>query len=90
MVTYKDSILASNITTMSVVMGRGLAAAVLAEIVRASNVPGASIFSDIVIVVIITSVIISTVGISLIGRKIKRCDSELNKEKKKKLSSIRS
>ena len=90
LVTYKDNILASNITTMSVVMGRGLAAAVLAEIVRSSNVPGAGIFSDIVIVVIISSVIVSTVGISLIGRKIKRCDSELNKEKKKKLSSIRS
>lgn len=89
-ISYRDKILESNRVVMSVVMGRGLAAAVLAEVVRTSSIAGSDIFSDIVIVVIISSVIISTLGVSIIGRKMKRCDSDLNKVEKKKISSVKS
>jgi cell volume regulation protein A len=87
-ISFKDKILEANKTLMSVVMGRGLAAAVLAEIVRTSNIPGSEIFSDIIIVVIIASVVVSTVGISLIGRKLQRVDLK-SEEVSKKVASVK-
>ncbi|MBN2202663.1 MAG: cation:proton antiporter [Candidatus Aenigmarchaeota archaeon] len=92
LVSYKDKALENNKLTMSIVLGRGLAAAVLAEVIRSSNIIGASLISDTIIVVIISSVIISTLGVSIIGRKLNRCDSELKKVDKKsskKISSIK-
>jgi cell volume regulation protein A len=88
LISFKDKILESNKMLMSSVMGRGLAAAVLAEVVRTSGIPNSAIFSDIIIVVIISSVVVSTIGVSLAGRKIKRVDGEL-KKCGKKVSSIK-
>ncbi|MFH0928798.1 MAG: cation:proton antiporter [Candidatus Aenigmatarchaeota archaeon] len=93
LISFKDKILGSNKMVMSIVLGRGLAAAVLAEIIRSSNIIGASLLSDTIIVVIISSVVVSTLGVSVIGRRMKRCDSELksvDKKASKKLSSIKS
>jgi cell volume regulation protein A len=87
-VSFKDKILGDNKMLMSVVMGRGLAAAVLAEVVRVSNIPGSEVFSDIIIVVIIASVAISTIGISVIGRKMQRVDIKSEKISKK-VSSVK-
>ena len=92
LVSYKDKILECNKTIMSVVMGRGLAAAVLAEVIRTSGIIGSRVIADVVIVVIISSVVLSTVGVSVIGRNLKRCDGELKlkREGKKKVSSVKS
>ena len=87
-ISFKDKILENNKLLMCSVMGRGLAAAVLAEVVRSSGIPNSSIFSDIIVVVIISSVVVSTIGVSLAGRKIKRVDGEL-KKCGKKVSSIK-
>lgn len=86
-VCFKDKILEGNKMLMTSVMGRGLAAAVLAEVVRASNIPGSEIFPDIIIVVIIASVVVSTLGVSIAGRKMKRIDTKM--EKTKNVSSVR-
>jgi len=72
--SIKNTILEENKVLMSVVLPRGLAAAVLAQIVKSSNIPGTEIFPDIIILIIIYSVIISTLGVSIIGRKIKKTD----------------
>ncbi len=86
-VSFKDKILEGNKMLMTSIMGRGLAAAVLAEVVRASNIPGSEIFPDIIIVVIIASVVVSTLGVSIVGRKMKRFDTKM--EKTKKVSSVK-
>jgi len=86
-VSFKDKILEDNRMLMTSIMGRGLAAAVLAEVVRASNIPGSEIFPDIIIVVIIASVVVSTLGVSIVGRKMKRIDTKM--EKTKKVSSVK-
>lgn len=87
-ISFKDKVLESNKLLMTSVMGRGLAAAVLAEVVRTSGIPNSSIFSDIIIVVIISSVVVSTIGVSWAGRKMKRVDTGLKKAGKK-VSSIK-
>ena len=87
-ICFGDKILQNNKILMSSVMGRGLAAAVLAEVVRFSNIPGSELFSDIIIVVIIASVIISTVAVSIVGRRTKRVDEKLGKSIKK-ISSVK-
>ena len=87
-ISFKDKILECNRMLMSIVVGRGLAAAVLAEVIRTSNIVGSKLIADIIIVVIIASVVLSTIGISVIGRNMKRCDGELKKNEKK-ISSIR-
>jgi NhaP-type Na+/H+ or K+/H+ antiporter len=92
LISFKDKAIGSNKMLMSVVLGRGLAAAVLAEVIRSTNIIGATLISDTIIVVIIVSVVVSTLGTSLIGRRMKRCDSELkkmNKKSSKNLSSIK-
>jgi len=87
-ISFKDKTLEENKILMSVVMGRGLAAAVLAEVVRTSNIIASRTIADMVVVVIIVSVVLSTVGVSVIGRTMKREDGELKKAGKK-ISSIR-
>jgi cell volume regulation protein A len=89
LVSYKDKILECNRTIMSIVMGRGLAAAVLAEVIRTSGIIGSKVIADIIIVVIISSVVLSTIGVSIIGRNLKRCDGEMKKSEKK-ISSVKS
>ena len=62
--SIKDKILEPNNLLMTIVLPRGLAAAVLAQIVSTLNIPGLEMFSDIIILTIIYSVIISTIGVS--------------------------
>jgi cell volume regulation protein A len=72
--SIKDKILFSNKNLMTTVMPRGLAAAVLAQIIISSKISGTEIFPDIIILIIVFSVVISTVSVSLIGRKMKKTD----------------
>lgn len=53
---------------LSVVMPRGLAAAVLAQLPATYNLPFADIFTNLIFVVIITSVLLFTLGLVLIKR----------------------
>ena len=78
-ISFKDKVLESNKTLMTVILGRGLAAAVLAEVVRTSAIPGSEIFPDIIIVVIIASVVISTIGVSVIRNKMRKVDTKTKK-----------
>jgi cell volume regulation protein A len=54
------------LTTM---YARGLSAAVVAEIVVISGIPNASIYPDIIIVVIVATIVISSLGIIIFARK---------------------
>jgi len=54
------------LTTM---LPRGLSAAVLAQIVVASNVPNASVYPNMIIAVILITVIISAIGILILARQ---------------------
>ena len=66
---------------MTIMLPRGLAAAVLAQIIIANKVPGTELFSDIIILIIIYSVIISAIGISLTERSIRKAENVKNKRK---------
>lgn len=63
-----DSLLANSgiLTTM---LPRGLSAAVVAEIVVAAGIPNASIYPNIILVVIVATVAISAIGIPIFARK---------------------
>jgi cell volume regulation protein A len=66
-----NPILKKNLEIIRIMIPRGLATAVLSELIVMSGIPGTDNFPQIVIVVIITTVIISGVGASIIGRKTK-------------------
>ena len=61
--------LLSNKGILTTMLPRGLSAAVVAEIVLSSGIPGTSDYSDIIIVVIIATVVISAIGIPVFTRK---------------------
>lgn len=54
---------------MTVVLTRGLAAAVLATLPAQYNLPYADLFVSMAIVVIITTAVIATIGSTLIARR---------------------
>lgn len=54
------------LTTM---LPRGLSAAVVAEIVVAAGIPNASLYPNMIMIVIVTTVIIAGLGIPIFGRK---------------------
>jgi NhaP-type Na+/H+ or K+/H+ antiporter len=58
----KNSLLKENRKMLTLMFPRGLAAAILAQMVVSSNAPYAIFYSDIVITVIIASVLISSIG----------------------------
>ena len=56
-------------TLMTIMLPRGLAAAVLASLPLTVGVPGSQAFPEIVFLVILTTIIICTVGIAILKRK---------------------
>lgn len=62
-VSINDTLLKSNRMIMTFMVPRGLAAAVLAELVITSGITGVEQFPNIVITVILVSVLITTIGI---------------------------
>ena len=55
---------------ITIMLPRGLAAAVLASLPFASGVPGSEIFPQIAFIVIITTIVICTVGVAILKKKI--------------------
>jgi cell volume regulation protein A len=71
LISFNNKILAPHRDLMTVMMPRGLSAAVLAQIVVSSNIPGTQLFPDMILLTIIYSVLISSVGIFMIKRRRK-------------------
>ena len=68
-VSMKSAVLRENINLVSIMLPRGLAAAVFVEILKSFNVPYLDTYANIIITVIMTTVIIGSVGSSIIRRK---------------------
>jgi cell volume regulation protein A len=85
--TVRVSFLKSNLketeNLVSIMLPRGLAAAVLASIPFTSGVPGSEVFPEIVFIVIITTIIICTVGVSVLKKKTKQDESIIVLREKK-------
>ena len=56
-------------TLMTVMLPRGLAAAVLASIPLTSGIPGSQVFPEIAFIVILTTIITCTVGVAMIKKQ---------------------
>ena len=56
-------------TLMTVMLPRGLAAAVLASIPLTSGIPGSQVFPEIAFIVILTTIITCTVGVAMIKKR---------------------
>jgi len=67
--SIRSDILLANKGLLTTMLPRGLSAAVVAEIVFASGIPNASIYPDIIMVVIVATVVISAIGIPIFTRK---------------------
>jgi cell volume regulation protein A len=66
--SIRSDVLLANKGLLTTMLPRGLSAAVVAEIVVASGIPNASIYPDIIMVVIVTTVVISAIGIPIFTR----------------------
>ena len=69
-------------TLITIMLPRGLAAAVLASLPFASGVPGSEVFPEIAFIVIITTIVICTVGVAVLKKKM-RSQEQTSLEKKK-------
>lgn len=67
--TLGNKEMSPNRDLMGFMLPRGLAAAVLAQIVVNAGVPGTSLFPDIILLIIIYSVIIASLGIFIIKKR---------------------
>ena len=68
----RDDALMDNKGILTAMYPRGLSAAVVAEIVISSDIPNASSYSHLIIVIIVTTVIISAIGIPIFSGKRKQ------------------
>ena len=69
LISWGDEELQQHGSLITLMMPRGLAAAIMAQLVASSGISYASLFPDIIIIVIIVSVMISSVGSSYLRRK---------------------
>ena len=67
-VTLNDEILEGNKKLITLMMPRGLAAAIMAQLAFSSNIHNAHMFPDITIIVIIATVLISSLGSYMVTR----------------------
>jgi cell volume regulation protein A len=67
--SFVKSSLRDSQNLVTIMLPRGLAAAVLASLPFTSGVPGSQVFPEIVFVVIITTIVICTIGVALLRRK---------------------
>jgi cell volume regulation protein A len=66
----------SNTGILTTMYARGETAAVLAQIVFVSGIANASLYPDVIIIVVITTVVISALGIPIFGRKLRQQNEE--------------
>ena len=69
--TFLKSPFQDSKSLITIMLPRGLAAAVLASLPFASGVPGSEIFPEIAFIVIITTIVICTVGVAILKKKMK-------------------
>ncbi len=62
--------LSANSGLLTTMLPRGLSAAVMAQIVLSSGIPGASFYPDIIVAIILFTVLIAAIGIIITGRKV--------------------
>ena len=84
-VSFNDYFLKSNQTIMTLMLPRGLAAAVLAQLVIISGVQGVGEFLNIVIAVIIATVLIATIGSFAVLKSFKKSIKVKEESEEKKL-----
>ena len=77
LITGDDPVLGENRRLISLMLPRGLAAAIMAQIVISTNIEYASMFPDIIIIVIISTVVISSVGSFLTSRSMRSREADL-------------
>lgn len=75
----KDLYLRKNKGIISIMLPRGLAAAVIAQMALISGIEKASLISEVVIMVIISTVIISAIGTSIVSKIIEKDKEEKDK-----------
>jgi len=80
--SVRDAGLRSNRAILILMLPRGLAAAVMAQIVSTSGIPGGEVFADISIAVIITTVLIASIGSFMMANKKPGSDSSSAKKKR--------
>jgi cell volume regulation protein A len=68
----------SNTGILTTMYARGETAAVLAQIVFVSGIANASVYPDVIIIVVITTVVISALGIPIFARKLRQQDDSLH------------
>jgi cell volume regulation protein A len=69
LISWGDGELRQHGSLITLMMPRGLAAAIMAQLVASSGILYASLFPDMIIIVIIASVLISSIGSSYLKRK---------------------
>lgn len=66
---HGNPLFSTNIKTITFMLPRGLAAAIMAQLVATSGIPGSDVYSDIIIGVIVTTVLIASFGIMFLENK---------------------
>ncbi|MBN3037341.1 MAG: cation:proton antiporter [Candidatus Diapherotrites archaeon] len=79
--THKTNFSERDKQVMSIMLPRGLAAAVLANLPASRGIAGTSAFPDIVFTVILATIIITTIGVFVIERGRKKEDAQKEAEK---------
>ena len=69
-ISWGKPFLKKSMNVMTIMLPRGLSAAVMAELIVLSGIPNAEVFPQVVIVVIISTVVIAGVGTSILKRKL--------------------
>jgi len=80
--TIKNPVLKKSRDLMSIMLPRGLAAAVLSQLPIAYGIENANVYPDIVLTVIMTTVIICTMGVFIISKRNKKIRGENSGGKK--------
>ncbi|HUV54008.1 MAG TPA: cation:proton antiporter [Candidatus Krumholzibacteriaceae bacterium] len=70
--TFRDPELGEYNSVLTSMMPRGLAAAIMAQLVASSGIAYSSMFPELIMIVIIVSVVISSVGAALLKRRMSR------------------
>jgi len=69
---FRDPELRKNSGVLTLMMPRGLAAAIMAQLVASSGIAYSSMFPELIMIVIIVSVVISSMGASLLKRRMNK------------------
>jgi potassium/hydrogen antiporter len=70
-VAFLKSSIQDSKSLITIMLPRGLAAAVLASLPFTSGIPGSEVFPEIAFIVIITTIVICTVGVAVLKKKMK-------------------